>query len=90
MVHEMRLFKSPEEIAVMRRAGEITALAHTRAMEKCRPGMFEYQLEGEIHHEFTRHGARYPSYNTIVAAVKTAVSCITPKMKVKCAMAIWC
>ncbi|WP_297201849.1 Xaa-Pro aminopeptidase [uncultured Pluralibacter sp.] len=65
-VHEMRLFKSPEEIAVMRRAGEITALAHTRAMEKCRPEMFEYQLEGEIHHEFTRHGARYPSYNTIV------------------------
>ena len=52
----------------MRRAGEITALAHTRAMEKCRPGMFEYQLEGEIHHEFTRHGARYPSYNTIVGS----------------------
>ena len=68
MVHEMRLFKSPEEIAVMRRTGEITALAHTRAMEKCRPGMFEYQLEGEIHHEFTRHGARYPSYNTIVGS----------------------
>ncbi|KNC89975.1 Xaa-Pro aminopeptidase [Trabulsiella odontotermitis] len=66
LVHEMRLFKSAEEIAVMRRAGEITALAHRRAMEKCRPGMFEYQLEGEIHHEFTRHGARYPSYNTIV------------------------
>ncbi|MDU5909437.1 MAG: aminopeptidase P N-terminal domain-containing protein, partial [Escherichia coli] len=35
VVHEMRLFKSPEEIAVLRRAGEITALAHTRAMEKC-------------------------------------------------------
>ncbi|WP_312948479.1 Xaa-Pro aminopeptidase [Superficieibacter sp.] len=66
LVHEMRLFKSAEEIAVLRRAGEITALAHRRAMEKCRPGMFEYQLEGEIHHEFTRHGARYPSYNTIV------------------------
>ena len=66
VVHEMRLFKSPEEIAVLRRAGEITAMAHTRAMEKCRPGMFEYHLEGEIHHEFNRHGARYPSYNTIV------------------------
>lgn len=65
-VHELRLFKSEEEIAVMRRAGEITALAHTRAMQACRPGMFEYQLEGEIHHEFTRHGARYPSYITIV------------------------
>lgn len=67
-VHEMRLFKSPEEIAVLRRAGEISALAHTRAMEHCRAGMFEYHLEGEIHHEFTRHGARYPSYNTIVGA----------------------
>ena len=66
VVHEMRLFKSPEEIAVMRRAGEISALAHTRAMEKCRPGLFEYQLEGEILHEFSRHGARFPSYNTIV------------------------
>lgn len=67
-VHEQRLFKSEEEIAVMRRAGEITALAHTRAMEKCLPGMFEYQLEGEILHEFSRHGARFPSYNTIVGS----------------------
>lgn len=67
-LHDMRLFKSAEEVAVMRRAGEISALAHTRAMEKCRPGMFEYQLEGEILHEFNRHGARYPSYNTIVGS----------------------
>lgn len=65
-LHEMRLFKSSEEMVIMRRAGEISALAHTRAMEKCRPGMFEYQLEAEIHHEFTRLGARSPSYNTIV------------------------
>lgn len=67
-LHEMRLVKSAEEQQIMRIAGEITAKAHNRAMEKCRPGMFEYQLEAEIHHEFTRHGARYPSYNTIVGA----------------------
>ena len=67
-VHEQRLFKSEEEIVAMRRAGEISALGHTRAMEKCRPGMFEYQLEGEILHEFNRHGARFPSYNTIVGS----------------------
>lgn len=66
IVHEMRLFKSQEEIDVLRRAGEISALAHTRAMQTCRPGMFEYQLEGEILHEFNRHGARFASYNTIV------------------------
>lgn len=66
IVHEMRLFKSPEEVDVLRRAGEISALAHTRAMQTCQPGMFEYQLEGEILHEFNRHGARFASYNTIV------------------------
>ena len=65
MVHEMRLFKSEEELNVTPR-GRNQRPAHTRAMEKCRPGMFEYQLEGEIHHEFNRHGARFPSYNTIV------------------------
>jgi len=68
IVHEMRLFKSAEEIDILRRAGEISALAHTRAMQACRPGMFEYQLEGEIQHEFNRHGARFPSYNTIVGS----------------------
>ncbi|MBD8214744.1 Xaa-Pro aminopeptidase [Erwinia persicina] len=67
-VHELRLIKSPEEQAVLREAGRISALAHTRAMQKVRPGMYEYQLEGEIHHEFNRHGARFPSYNTIVGA----------------------
>ncbi|ACY85778.1 putative peptidase M24 [Edwardsiella piscicida] len=71
-VHEMRLFKSAEEIAVMRRAAEITAQGHTRAMEKCRPGMYEYQLEGELLHEFNRHGARAPSFNTIVGSGENA------------------
>ncbi|MGE1562884.1 Xaa-Pro aminopeptidase [Pantoea septica] len=67
-VHEMRLFKDEEEIAILRRAGQISALAHTRAMEACRPGLFEYHLEGEIHYLFNRHGARFPSYNTIVGS----------------------
>ncbi|WP_261640947.1 Xaa-Pro aminopeptidase [Erwinia mallotivora] len=71
-VHEMRLFKSPEELRILREAGRISALAHTRAMQQCRPGMYEYQLEGEIHHEFNRHGARFPSYNTIVGSGENA------------------
>lgn len=66
LVHEMRLFKSEAEIALMRRAGEISALAHVRAMEHCRPGMLEYQLEAEFIHEFMRNGARNPAYSTIV------------------------
>ncbi|MXP67735.1 Xaa-Pro aminopeptidase [Pantoea sp. Aalb] len=73
-VHEMRLFKSQEEINILRQAGKITALAHNHTMKICRPGMFEYQLEGEIYHEFNKHGARFPSYNAIVGSGKN--SCI--------------
>ncbi|MGC6745417.1 M24 family metallopeptidase [Escherichia coli] len=89
VVHEMRLFKSPEEIAVLRRAGEITAMAlYPGDGKKCRPGMFEYHLEGEIHHEFNRHGARYPSYNTIVGSgEKRLHSALHRKTSVKCATA---
>jgi len=65
-LHEMRLFKSAAEIQAMRRAAEISAGAHQRAMQVCRPGMTEYQLEAELLHEFMRHGARSPAYASIV------------------------
>ncbi len=65
-LHEQRLFKSSYEIAALRQASLISADAHVRAMKFCRPGIFEYQLEAEIHHEFTMRGARYPAYGTIV------------------------
>ncbi len=68
IVHEMRLFKSAAELEIMREAGRISARAHTRAMQCCRPDMYEYQLEAEIQHEFTYHGARFPAYSTIVGA----------------------
>lgn len=65
-IHEMRLIKSPAEIAIMRKAAEISAQAHIRAMQFCKPGVNEYQIEAEIIHEFQRHGARYPAYTSIV------------------------
>ncbi|MBB3048393.1 Xaa-Pro aminopeptidase [Litorivivens lipolytica] len=67
-LHDMRLYKSAAEQRVMKRAGDISASAHLRAMQACKPGMFEYQLEAEILHEFATHGARFPAYNTIVGA----------------------
>ncbi len=66
IVHEMRLFKSPAELAAMRRAGQISAAAHRRAMQHCKPGIKEYQLEAEILHEFMRSGCRSPAYPSIV------------------------
>ena len=65
-LHDMRLYKSAAEVAVMREAGEISARAHVRAMKACQAGVYEYQLEADILHEFAHSGARYPAYNSIV------------------------
>lgn len=67
LINEQRLIKSANEIALMRQVNYISCLAHKRAMQKTRAGLFEYQIENEILHEFTRHGARHPAYATIVA-----------------------
>ena len=67
LLNEMRLFKDEHELAVMRRAAEISSQAHRRAMQFTRPGQFEYQVEAELLHEFCRHGARHPAYPSIVA-----------------------
>jgi len=67
IINELRLIKSANEIELMRQVNYISCLAHKRAMQKTKAGMFEYQIENEILHEFTRHGARYAAYATIVA-----------------------
>lgn len=67
IIAELRLIKSANEIELMRQVNYISCLAHQRAMQKTKAGLFEYQIENEILHEFTRHGARYAAYATIVA-----------------------
>ncbi len=67
LIHEMRLFKDAHEIEIMRRAAAISARAHIRAMQACKPGMREYQLEAELLHEFRNSGAQSAAYNSIVA-----------------------
>jgi Xaa-Pro aminopeptidase len=68
MLHDMRLRKDAHEKDILRRAAQISAQAHKRAMRTVRAGMFEYEIEAELLHEFCRHGARHPAYPTIVAA----------------------
>lgn len=64
---EMRLFKDAGELATMRRAAQISAEAHVRAMRASRAGLREYHLEAELLYEFRRHGAQSVAYNSIVA-----------------------
>jgi len=71
LLHDMRLFKSRSEVSVMRKAAQIAAAAHVRAMKACRPGLMEYEIEAEYLHEFRRHGAE-PSYHPIVGSGENA------------------
>ena len=66
LLHEMRLFKSSAEADLMRQAGEISAQGHVRAMQVCKPGMTEYQLEAEITHHFAMNRCRQAAYPSIV------------------------
>lgn len=74
LLHDMRLYKSAAEVKVMREAAAISARAHVRAMQACRPGLHEYSLEAELDYEFRKGGAKMPAYGSIVAAGRN--SCI--------------
>ena len=65
-LNELRLFKSSAEIKAMRKAGEISAKAHIRAMRFTQPGHWEYQVEAEILHEFMGNNCRSSAYPSIV------------------------
>ncbi|MBT0585563.1 Xaa-Pro aminopeptidase [Alteromonas oceanisediminis] len=72
ILHEMRLFKTPEELDVMRTAASISADAHCRAMRAAATARYEYQLEADILHEFAYRGARSAAYSSIVGSGKNA------------------
>ena len=72
LLHDLRLYKSPAEQKLMRRAAEITVGAHLRAMRTATPGLTEAHLEAELLHEFMTNGARFPAYPSIVASGRNA------------------
>jgi Xaa-Pro aminopeptidase len=67
-LHEMRLLKSPGEIATLRRAAEITAEAHMAAMLSARDGGSEREIEALVDYTFRKSGGTGPGYGTIVGA----------------------
>ncbi len=74
LLDEMRLFKDASELATMRRAAQISARAHVRAMQtsarllRAGEDAREYHLEAELLHEVRQHGSQFPAYTSIVAA----------------------
>ena len=72
LLHDLRLYKSANEVKVMKHAAEISARAHIRAMQASRAGLYEYHLEAELDYEFRKGGSKMPAYGSIVAAGKNA------------------
>ena len=71
-VHELRLFKSAQEINMMRHAARATAAGHLRLMSELKPGLREYHLEAELNYAFAGAGARTTAYPSIVGSGNNA------------------
>lgn len=70
-LHELRLTKTPEEHQTIAKVAAITSDAHVRAMQFCKAGMFEYELQAEIEYWFQKNGCTY-AYPSIVASGSNA------------------
>jgi Xaa-Pro aminopeptidase len=74
VLQDLRLYKSPAEVALMQRAIDITADGIMRAMRTARPGRYEYELEAEMLHEFTRRGAQASFGGVVTAGINGCLS----------------
>ena len=72
LIRTLRLIKSPEEIETIKKAITITAEAHHSAMQMCRAGMREYQLQAAMSYLFLNNGAANEAYGAIVAGGNNA------------------
>ncbi len=72
LLHGMRVIKSEQEIAIMQKANDISSEAHRLAMRACKPGQYEYELEGIIRGHCYKHGCRDMAYGPIVGAGENA------------------
>ena len=64
ILRTMRVIKSPEEIEVMRRAGQITEAAFADVLKQLRHGMTELEVVMEVDYQLRKHGALGPSFTT--------------------------
>jgi Xaa-Pro aminopeptidase len=72
ILHEMRLRKDASELALMRKAAEITAAGYKEALAVIRPGGWEYEVQGALEGTYRRMGGEGPAYNSIVAGGDSA------------------
>jgi Xaa-Pro aminopeptidase len=68
IMKDLRAVKSAKETNVIRKAIEITDITFRRLLGFIKPGVWEYEIEAEIYHEFLRNRATGPAYGSIIAS----------------------
>jgi Xaa-Pro aminopeptidase len=72
ILDEMRMTKSPREIALLRESSKIAGLTMMEAMRSAEPGMYEYEIEAIGDYIFKKSNAMGPAYFGLVAAGKNS------------------
>ena len=72
ILDEMRMHKSPREVALLRESSKIAGEAMMEAMRSAEPGMYEYEIEAIGDYTFKKHNAWGPAYFGLVASGKNA------------------
>ncbi len=68
ILKDLRSIKTSLEVEVMQHAVNITEKAFRRVLGFIRPGVFEFEIEAELYHEFLRNRATGPAYGSIIAS----------------------
>jgi Xaa-Pro aminopeptidase len=68
IMHDLRALKSKQEVELIKKACGITAKTFRRLLGFIKPGVWEFEIEAEIYHEFIRNRSRGPAFQTIVAS----------------------
>lgn len=68
IMQDLRTIKSPPETELIKKAVEITDKAFRRLLGFVEPGVWEFEIEAEIYHEFIRNRSKGPAFQTIVAS----------------------
>ncbi len=64
LLRPLRAIKAPQEMALLRRAGEITEAAFADVLAMLKVGMTELDIIAEVDYQLQRHGALGPSFPT--------------------------
>ena len=72
ILQEIRGIKEPEEIALMQTACNITEKGFRRLLGFIKPGVWEYEIEAELLHEFVRNRSKGFAYSPIIAGGNNA------------------